>query len=203
MAAAFCRAGASWIHVADLDAARTGDPVNRDLVVEVVAGAGCAVQASGGLRTEADMAQLFEAGARRVVAGAVALEAPAELAACARRYPGRVALSLDARGQPGQAERWTVGRGVAVLEALSSPAAAAAWGFVYRNVERDGTLEGPDLEGLTALFAVTRRPVIAAGGIGSLAHLAALRRAGAAGAIVGRALYDGAFSLDEAVALQG
>ena len=203
MAAAFCRAGASWIHVADLDAARTGEPVNRELVVEVVAGAHCAVQVSGGLRTGADMAQLFGAGARRVVAGAAALESPAELAAAARRYPGRVALSLDVRGRPAQGERWTVGGALVVIEAVRSPAAAAAWGFVYRNVERDGTLEGPDLEGLTALLAVTQRPVIAAGGIGSLAQLAALRQAGAAGAIVGRALYDGSFSLDEAVALQG
>jgi phosphoribosylformimino-5-aminoimidazole carboxamide ribotide isomerase len=202
VAAAFCRAGASWIHVSDLDAARTGEPVNRVLLVEVVAGAGCAVQASGGLRTGADMAQLVEAGADRVVAGAAALEAPAELAAAARRYPGRIALSLDARGRPARGERWTVGSGLAVLEAVRSPAAAATWGFVYRNVERDGTLEGPDLEGLTALFGVTRRPVIAAGGIGSLAQLAALRRIGAAGAIVGRALYDGSFSLDQAVALQ-
>jgi phosphoribosylformimino-5-aminoimidazole carboxamide ribotide isomerase len=203
VAAAFCRAGASWIHVVDLDAARTGEPVNRKLLVEVVAGAGCAVQASGGLRIGADMAQLFEAGARRVVASAAALEAPAELAAAARRYPERIALSLDARGRPPQGERWAVGRGPAVLEAIRSPAAASAWGFVYRSVERDGTLEGPDLEGLTALFAVTQRPVIAAGGVGSLAQLAALRQAGAAGAIVGRALYEGAFSLDQALALEG
>jgi phosphoribosylformimino-5-aminoimidazole carboxamide ribotide isomerase len=203
VAAAFCRAGALWVHVVDLDAARTGEPVNRKLLVEVVSGTGCSVQASGGLRTEADISQLLEAGARRVVVGTAALEAPEELARAARRHPGRIALLLDARGGLLQSHGWTVGSGLSVLEAVRSAVELAAWGFVYTNVERDGTLFGPDLDGLTALLEATDRPVIAAGGIGSLHQLTALRAAGAAGAIVGRALYDGAFSVEQAVAHQG
>ena len=200
VAASFCRAGAAWLHVVDLDGARTGEPRNRPLLVDVVRAAKCAVQASGGVRAAADVAELLAAGAARVVLGTVALEDPGALAELCRNHGSRVAVSLDARGGLLQSHGWTVGTGTAVLDVVAEVSALGAWGFVYTNVERDGTMAGPDLAGLQAVLEATALPVIASGGISSLEELRAVAKLGAAGAIVGRALYEGTFSIPEAIA---
>jgi phosphoribosylformimino-5-aminoimidazole carboxamide ribotide isomerase len=200
VAASFCRAGASWIHVVDLDGARTGRPQNRDLLVDVVHKSKCPVQASGGVRSAADVEELLTAGAARVVVGTVAIEDAGALAELCRDYGERMAVSLDARGGLLQSHGWTVGTGTAVLDVVAVVSGMGAWGFVYTNVERDGTMAGPDLEGLQAVRGATSLPVIASGGIGSLEEVRAVARLGAAGAIVGRALYEGTFTVPEAIA---
>jgi phosphoribosylformimino-5-aminoimidazole carboxamide ribotide isomerase len=200
VAASFCRAGAAWLHVVDLDGARTGRPRNRDLLVDVVRRAKCSVQASGGVRIAADVEELLKAGAARVVLGTVAVEDSGALAELCRDHGERIAVSLDARGGLLQSHGWTVGTGTAVLDVVAAVSGMGAWGFVYTNVERDGTMAGPDLEGLKAVQGATSLPVIASGGIGSLEEVRAVARLGAAGAIVGRALYEGTFTVPEAIA---
>jgi phosphoribosylformimino-5-aminoimidazole carboxamide ribotide isomerase len=200
VAASFCRAGATWLHVVDLDGARTGEPQNRGLLVEVVGAAECPVQASGGLRSAADVEQLLGAGAARVVLGTVALEDPDALAGLCRDHGRQIAVSLDARGGLLQSHGWTVGTGTSVLEVVAEVSALGAWGFVYTNVERDGTMAGPDLVGLQAVLDASALSVIASGGIGSLEEVRAVAKLRAAGAIVGRALYEGTFTIPEAIA---
>ncbi|MDQ3662483.1 MAG: 1-(5-phosphoribosyl)-5-[(5-phosphoribosylamino)methylideneamino]imidazole-4-carboxamide isomerase [Actinomycetota bacterium] len=200
VAASFCRAGAAWLHVVDLDGARTGEPQNRELLVEVVRSAKCPVQASGGVRSAADVDELLSAGAARVVLGTVAIEDPDTLAALCRDQGERIAVSLDARGGLLQSHGWTVGTGTSVLEVVAEVSELGVWGFVYTNVDRDGTMAGPDLVGLQAVLDAGALPVIASGGIGSLEEVRAVAERGAAGAIVGRALYEGTFTIPEAMA---
>jgi phosphoribosylformimino-5-aminoimidazole carboxamide ribotide isomerase len=203
VALGWCRAGAPWLHVVDLDGARTGTPANRHLVLETASAASCPAQVGGGFRDIDDVESALAAGARRVVLGTVALEDPAALEFVCARHGDHIAVSLDARGGELATHGWTVGTGVGVLDAVAQFEAAGASLFIYTDVSRDGTMAGPDLAGLQRLARETDLPVIASGGISSLDDLRAVARLhgqGVAGAIVGRALYDGAFTIAEASA---
>lgn len=201
VALGFCSAGARWLHVVDLDGAKTGIPANRELVLEVVRRASCPVQAGGGMRTQADVEDVLAAGANRVVLGTVALEDPAALRLACARYGGRLAVSLDARGGELASHGWTVGTGVPVLDAVAGFEDMGVSMFVYTDTARDGTMTGPDLDGLKRVAGATRLPVVASGGISSRADLEAvarLRPRGISGAIVGRALYEHRFGIADA-----
>ncbi len=213
LAALYVDGGATWIHVVDLDAARTGVPHERGAltrIVELASAAGVRVQTGGGVRSEEMAADLLESGVSRVVLGTAALEEPDLAVRCARRWPGRVAVGLDYRmGDDGVAEAlghgWSQGSGRAVTELLKFWADAPIGAVVATAVARDGMLEGPDLSGLAALLADTALPVVASGGVSSLADLTALADLvalghGLAGAIVGKAIVDGRFSVAEGVA---
>ena len=194
MATGFADAGASWIHVVDLDAARSGDPVNRPVVEAVVAAvAGRArVQTGGGVRSEADARMLAEAGVARVVMGSAALEAPELVDAVAAVVP--VAVGLDHRGGELAVHGWTEGSGRRLTDVLGDFPAAEA--FVVTDITRDGTLTGPDREGLAAVAAAAPCPVIASGGVSSLEDLEALATVpGLSGVIVGKAIYEGRFDV--------
>ena len=210
LARRFADAGARWLHVVDLDAARSGRPVHRDTVVGIARQTGVPVQTGGGIRSEQDVAELLDAGVARVVLGTAALEDPPAAVRCARRFPDRVAVGLDYRRGPdgglGVAVRgWTeqVGRSVAeVLEGLAEAPLAAV---VVTAIDRDGTLSGPDLEGLAQVLDLTGVPVIASGGVGGVADVRALARlrspnAGRslAGVVTGKALVDGRMTVEEA-----
>lgn len=195
------RSGARWLHIVDLDGARSGDAQNRELVVETVKRASCPVQAGGGVRSLDDVEELLFAGANRVVLGTMALEDRSELTRTCDRFGERIAVSLDARGGELASNGWTVGTGMPVLDAVEVFEEAGVSMFVYTDVTRDGTLSGPDVEGLRRVAAVTQLPVIASGGIGSLEEIrkvARLRPDGVSGAIVGRAFYEHKFSVGEA-----
>ncbi len=206
----FVARGARWLHVVDLDAARTGEPVNRPLVVAIARAAGVPVETGGGVRTEADVAELLEAGVARVVLGTAALEDPGLAMSCAARYPGRVALGLDYRrdddGRLVAAVRgWLEGSGRTVAEVLEEVGGAPIGAVVVTAIERDGTLAGPDLEGLAAVLATTDLPVVASGGVGSAQDLVVLSQLESSGrrldgAIVGKALVDGRTTVEEALA---
>lgn len=201
VALGFCAAGARWLHIVDLDGARTGDPANRELVLEVVRRAACPVQAGGGIRTLDDVEEIIAAGANRAVMGTAALEDPASVRTACARYGERIAVSLDARNDELATHGWTVGSGMPLLDAVEAFDDAGAAAFIYTDVGRDGTLAGPDLEGLTRLAQSTQRPVVASGGIASLEDLrtvARLRPLGVAGAIIGRAFYEHKFGVGEA-----
>lgn len=190
------------MHIVDLDGAKTGVPANRDLVVEVVKAASCPVQAGGGVRTVDDVEELLAAGANRVVLGTIALEDPGAMRKACKRFGERIAVSLDARGGELATHGWTVGSGIPLLDAVRDFDEAGVSWFIYTDVTRDGTLSGPDVDGLLRLAEATELPVIASGGIASLEELksvARLRPQGIAGAIVGRALYEHKFDIRDAM----
>lgn len=208
-------AGARWLHVVDLDAARTGEPENRSLVLEVLAlavGAGVRVEVGGGVRTPTAVDELIGAGAARVVLGTAAVEDPGIAVDCAARHPEKVAVGLDYRRLPDGAleaasRGWTEGSGRSLAELLVALAGAPLGAVVATAIERDGTLAGPDLAGLGEVLDRTGLPVVASGGVGSLDDLWALKalrspvaERALAGAVVGRALVDGRIDPEEAIA---
>lgn len=198
VAMAFAEQGAAWIHVVDLDAALTGRPRNRHMIAAIVAAiAGRAqVQTGGGVRAVEDAEALAAAGVARVVMGSAAVQRPElvdEVAAVVS-----VAVGLDQRGGELAVHGWTEGSGVTLADALHRFPAAAA--FIVTDIERDGTLAGPDVKGLATVVSSTDVPVIASGGVGSLDDLAALAAIdGLHGIITGRALYEGRFTVADAV----
>jgi phosphoribosylformimino-5-aminoimidazole carboxamide ribotide isomerase len=206
VAAHFVAQGARWIHVVDLDAARTGEPVNRAAVEAVVSAAGGArVEASGGVRDEAAAEALLGTGAARVVLGTAAVADPPLVGRLAARHPGGVAVGLDARDGEVAVRGWTAGSGASVLDLVDRFAGDGVGAFVVTDIGRDGTLRGPDVRGLAAVLAATDVPVVASGGVGSLDDLRSLTALEAggrrlAGAIVGTAIHDGRFTVSEALA---
>lgn len=200
----FAAEGAPWIHVVDLDAARTGDPRNRSVVGAVAAAVGVPVQAGGGVRDDAAADALLTGGVRRVVVGTAALDDPGWVRRLAARYPGRVAVGLDARGRDVAVRGWVEGSGHDLVEVARRFDDAGVAALVVTEIGRDGTLAGPALDQLGDVLAATTLDVVASGGVGTLDDLRALagldvggRRL--SGAIVGRALYEGAFALADAL----
>jgi len=207
VAASFVDQGARWIHVVDLDAARTGEPVNRAAVAAVVDAAGGArVEASGGVRDEAAARALLDLGAARVVLGTAAVADPPLVGRLSARHRGGVAVGLDARDGEVAVRGWTSGSGASVLDLVTRFEGDGVAAFVVTDITRDGTLTGPDLRGLGSVLAATEIPVVASGGVGALDDLRALaalevdgRRLD--GAIVGTAIHDGRFTVAEALAV--
>lgn len=198
VALGFVEAGAPWVHVVDLDAARGDGPVNRGAVERIAAaiGARARLQVGGGVRTEDDAAALAALGVSRVVMGSAAVADP-ELA---RRAASRieVAVGLDHRAGEVAVQGWTRSAGLRIWDLFDRYDFAAS--FVITDIARDGMLSGPDVEGLARACAATATPVIASGGVSSLVDLAALRGVpGIAGVIVGRAIYEGRFGVREAL----
>ncbi|MGH9190038.1 MAG: 1-(5-phosphoribosyl)-5-[(5-phosphoribosylamino)methylideneamino]imidazole-4-carboxamide isomerase [Acidimicrobiales bacterium] len=205
VAVGFAASGARWIHVVDLDAARTGVGANRQVVADVAAAVSgrAMVQVGGGVRDRATAEALMAAGAARVVLGTAAIEEPDLVRDLAKNLP--IAVGLDARSGEVAVRGWTEGGGIRLLDVLSRYEYAGVEAVVVTDIGRDGTLAGPDLEGLRAVVAATAISVIASGGVATTADLAALaaleeagRRLG--GAIVGKALHDGRFTVEEAIA---
>jgi phosphoribosylformimino-5-aminoimidazole carboxamide ribotide isomerase len=198
-------AGARWIHVVDLDAARTGEPANLALVAAIAGTVACSVQAGGGVRGPEAAERLLDAGADRVVVGTAAVESPGLLADLAARHPGRVAAGLDARGRRLAVRGWTEEASADLVEAARRLEGEGAAALVVTEIGRDGTMAGPDLDQLSAVLQATNVDVVASGGVGSLGDLrtlGALALDGGrslAGVIVGRAFYEGRFSLQEAL----
>ncbi|HLN42996.1 MAG TPA: 1-(5-phosphoribosyl)-5-[(5-phosphoribosylamino)methylideneamino] imidazole-4-carboxamide isomerase [Acidimicrobiales bacterium] len=210
LARSYVEGGARWIHVVDLDAARTGEPVNRDVVLQIAAAVDVLVQAGGGVRGTADAAALLDHGVQRVVVGTAALETPELVESLAERYPGRVAVGLDHRGAGAElaVRGWERPSGTTLRAALDRLAKVDLGAVVVTAIDRDGMLGGPDLVGLRAALDLTAHPVVASGGVRSpadLSALAALESPGPgnrhlAGAIVGTALVEGAMTVEEAIA---
>ena len=198
VAESFVEAGARWVHVVDLDAAKSGDPVNRDIIGAVcsaVRGA-ASVQTGGGVRSIADARMLAGLGAGRVVMGSAAVHAPDLVGEVADIVP--VAVGLDHRGGRVAVHGWTETSELRVIDLLDRYPAAAA--FVINDISRDGMLTGPDAEGLAVAVAATDVPVIASGGVGTLDHVSALAGiAGLEGVIVGKAIYEGRVSVAQAL----
>jgi phosphoribosylformimino-5-aminoimidazole carboxamide ribotide isomerase len=204
VARAYERAGAGWIHVVDLDAARTGQPANLDLVAAIARSVSCAIECGGGVRTLEAADRLIGAGVRRVVVGTAAVEQPGLVSEMNRRHPGSVAAGLDARGRDLAVRGWTENSGLDLVDAARRLEDEGAAALIVTEIGRDGTMVGPDVEQLEAVLSATSVDVIASGGVGTLDDLRVLaglsvgpRRV--SGVIVGRALYEGRFSVEEAL----
>ena len=199
VAKSFAAAGSRWVHVVDLDASRR-DGSNRELVERVARESGLSVQTGGGVRD----GTLLDAGVQRVVLGSVAVDEPDLALDLAARYPGRVAIGLDHRDGEVRTRGWEEGSGRRLLDLVYSFAGAPIAAFIVTDISRDGVLAGPDVDGYAELLGATDVPVIASGGVGTLDHLHQLadlqaRGRRLEGAIVGKAIYEGAFTVDEAL----
>ena len=196
------RRGAEWIHLVDLDAA-FGRGDNRALLARIVGELDVAVELSGGIRDDASLEAALATGCRRVNIGTAALEDPQWCAAAIARHGDRIAVGLDVRGRTLAARGWTR-EGGDLYDVLARLDAEGCARYVVTDVNKDGMLQGPNLELLRSVCAATDRPVVASGGITELADLAALQGLvdnGVEGAIIGTALYEGRFTLEEALAL--
>jgi phosphoribosylformimino-5-aminoimidazole carboxamide ribotide isomerase len=199
VAAGFAKAGAKRVHVVDLDAARgTGD--NHDVIERIVRKGNLEVQVAGGVRSEAHVDALFSAGAHAVVMGTVAVREPRVLERCARQNQGRILAALDVRDNQPAVSGWTQTEPLRIGSLLARWDALPLAGVILTCIDRDGTLEGPDLTTLTRVRAMTSLPVHYSGGISSLEDIQNVAKARAAGVILGKALYEGRVTLEQALA---
>jgi phosphoribosyl isomerase A len=196
------RDGADWVHLVDLDAA-FGRGSNRELIAQMVAAVDVAVELSGGIRDDESLKRALSTGCARVNLGTAALEAPDWVRHAIAEHGDQIAVGLDVRGTTLSARGWTKDGGE-LFEVLARLDADGCARYVVTDVNKDGTLTGPNLQLLRDVCAATDKPVVASGGVSSLADLEALSglvSVGVEGAIVGKALYAGAFTLEEALEL--
>lgn len=193
----FASEGASWLHLVDLDAA-LGTGRNLEVLREVVAASPVPVQVGGGLRSLEEVEEALVLGAARVILGTAAIEDPSFLEDVAGRFPGRVIVALDTDGIGVLTKGWTEDAGP-LEEVLPRLETAGAARFLATAVDRDGTLEGPDLGLYRRLTALTRLPVQASGGVGGAGHIRALAALPVEAVVVGKALYEGMLTLPAAL----
>ena len=198
-------AGAEWIHLVDLDAA-FGRGNNQAVIAEVVSASGeVKIELSGGIRDDESLARAIELGAKRVNLGTAALENPEWTAEAIEKHGDQIAVGLDVRGTTLAARGWTK-EGGDLFEVLARLDSVGCARYVVTDVTKDGTLRGPNIELLKSVMARTDKPVVASGGISSLADIAALRELvdmGLEGAILGKSLYAGRFTLEQALEVAG
>lgn len=198
--AASLRGKVEWLHVVDLEGARAGKPVQADLVRAIVDGFGAGVQVGGGVRSVEIAEAYFELGASRVVLGTAAIRDIAMVRDLADAHPDRIVVALDAKDGLVAIEGWLETSGLSALDVARQLAGARVSALLYTDISRDGTQVGPNVTATAALARDGGFPVIASGGVGTLDHLRALSSvAGIVGAIVGKALYEKAFTLEEAL----
>jgi len=201
-ARAFVDQGAEWLHLVDLNGAFAGKPVNAGAVEGILAAVDVPCQLGGGIRDMATIEAWLTKGLRRVILGTVAVENPDLVREAARAFPGQVAVGIDARAGRVATKGWAEETDVQVTELAKAFEDAGVAAIIYTDIDRDGAMQGPNVAATAALARATSIPVIASGGVSSLADLVALRDSGASldGAISGRALYDGKLDLAEALA---
>ncbi len=204
VAASYAAAGATWLHVVDLDGAKIGQTVQAERIghLAVAAAAGLRVQAGGGVRSTIDIQRLFQAGVQRVVVGTAAMENWDWFAKLAHdpHYAGKLTLAVDARDGVIATHGWTA---ASTRTALDVARAVKGWplaALLYTDVAKDGMLSGPNVDRTAELAAATDVPVIASGGVGSVDHIRACTGRGIWGVVVGRSLYEGKVDLGEAIA---
>ena len=207
----WAQAGATRLHLVDLDGAKTGEPVNDDVIRAVAAQLDIPVQVGGGVRSLEIADRLFGLGVERLIVGTLAVEQPEVLAQMCERYPKRIAVGIDARNGKVATRGWIDTTEVVAIDLVKQVCQHDIAAIIYTDIHRDGTLSGPNLEQLRAIADASTVPAIASGGISSIADLLALLplnspgRSGApvAGAIVGKAIYSGAIDLAEAIRAVG
>ncbi|MEP3845675.1 MAG: 1-(5-phosphoribosyl)-5-[(5-phosphoribosylamino)methylideneamino]imidazole-4-carboxamide isomerase [Paracoccaceae bacterium] len=200
-AQAFVDAGCEWLHLVDLNGAFAGEPVNAAPVEAILKSVNVPTQLGGGIRDIATIEAWLEKGLSRVILGTVAVENPDLVRDAARRFPGHVAVGIDARGGRVATKGWAEETNVDATDLAKSFEDAGVAAIIYTDINRDGAMGGPNVDATEAMARAVSIPVIASGGVSSLADLTALKATGViSGAISGRALYDGAIDLSEALA---
>jgi phosphoribosylformimino-5-aminoimidazole carboxamide ribotide isomerase len=205
-ARSFAAAGCRWLHLVDLDGAFAGKPMNAASVEAILAAVEIPVQLGGGIRDLKTIEAWLAKGVARVILGTAALTNPDLVKESCRRFPGRVAIGIDARDGRVAVEGWAKTSDMTALDLARRVADAGAAAIVFTDIERDGALTGVNVAATAALAQSLKTPVIASGGIATLADIAALKAHesdGIAGAILGRALYDGRIDLKAALAVVG
>ncbi|MBD2180510.1 1-(5-phosphoribosyl)-5-[(5-phosphoribosylamino)methylideneamino]imidazole-4-carboxamide isomerase [Aerosakkonema funiforme] len=198
--------GATRLHVVDLDGAKTGEPTNLNAIASIVRSVSVPIQVGGGLRDRTRVAQMLDMGVQRAILGTVAVENPQLVGDLCREFPGKIVVGIDARNGKVATRGWLETSEVAAVQLAQQMAELGAAAIIYTDIHRDGTLQGPNLEALRELITSIAIPVIASGGVSSLTDLLsllALEPLGVKGAIVGRALYTGDVSLQEAIQAVG
>lgn len=195
------QAGASWIHVVDLDAAKTGVRTNAAAISAIRYAVKVPIQLGGGIRTELDIRAALLLGIDRVILGSIAITDPEFVEQAVARFGARIAVGLDARNGKLAGQGWTEQSEIDALDAAKRFAIAGARHFIFTDIHRDGMFTGPNLVSLKALIDSTDANVIASGGIGTLDDVRAVREIGARGVIIGSALYHEKFSLESALAI--
>ena len=197
----FVRAGCEWLHLVDLNGAFAGEPVNAAPVEAILKACNVPTQLGGGIRDMATIERWLDKGLQRVILGTVAVENPDLVREAAKAFPGHVAVGIDARGGKVATKGWAEETDVELTDLAKSFEDAGVAAIIYTDINRDGAMQGPNIEATAALARSVSIPVIASGGVSSLEDLIALRECGAGlnGAISGRALYDGALDLDDAL----
>ncbi len=200
-AAGFEAAGCAWIHLVDLNGAFAGEPVNAAAIEAILARIKVPAQLGGGIRDMATIERWFDKGLGRVILGTAAVEAPDLVREAARAFPGKVAVGIDARNGRVATRGWAEETDVMVTDLAKSLEDAGVAAIIHTDIMRDGAMGGPNVAATEALARAVGIPVIASGGVSSLSDLIALRESGViAGAISGRAIYDGALDLQTALA---
>lgn len=200
-AAAFEAEGCAWLHLVDLNGAFAGAPVNGAAVEAILKRVSVPCQLGGGIRDMATIADWLDRGVARVILGTVAVENPDLVRMAAREFPGRVAVGVDARAGRVATKGWATETDVMATDLARSFEDAGVAALIYTDIDRDGAMQGPNIGATEALARAVTIPVIASGGVASMADLLALRDTGViSGAISGRALYDGALDLRAALA---
>ncbi|MHC5144140.1 MAG: 1-(5-phosphoribosyl)-5-[(5-phosphoribosylamino)methylideneamino]imidazole-4-carboxamide isomerase [Planctomycetota bacterium] len=195
----FFDSGAQWLHVVDLDGAKQGKPVNAEVVAKIAKELPMKVELGGGIRDEAAIMTMLDAGVTRLILGSSAIKQFEWFSEMARKYPDRLVLGLDARGANLATEGWLDQGSQSVLcfaqQAADLPLAA----IIYTDISKDGMLDGPNVERTKQLAETVDLPIVAAGGVTTVEDIKTLKAAGVAGAIIGRALYEGSITLTEAL----
>lgn len=192
--------GGQWLHLVDLTAAFEGKTAHLPLIRDVIAAFDGPVELGGGLRTMEDIDLRMEAGVSRVILGTAAAENPALVAEACRRYPGKIAAGIDAKNGVVTTRGWVASAGMTATELALQMRDLGVTTIIYTDVSRDGMMQGPNVPATKALVEATGLDVIGSGGVSSIDDLLVFRRAGCAGAILGRAMYEQAFTLPEALA---
>jgi phosphoribosylformimino-5-aminoimidazole carboxamide ribotide isomerase len=200
----FQRAGCEWLHLVDLNGAFAGQPVNRDAVMAILSAVSVPCQLGGGIRDMATIDAWLSAGIARVILGTVAVENPELVRQAAAAFPGKIAVGIDARGGNVATKGWATETKVQATDLARSFQDAGVAAIIYTDIDRDGAMGGPNIPATEAMARAVTIPVIASGGVSSVDDLRALDATGViAGAISGRALYDGAIDLRQALAMLG
>jgi len=205
-AASFAKAGARYLHIVDLDGAIEGKAANEPAVRGILSAVKVPVQLGGGIRDRAAIASWLERGIARVILGTVALRNPPLVKAACREFPGRIAVGIDARAGKVAVEGWVEDSDMMAVDLALAFEDAGVAAIIYTDIDRDGALQGVNVEATAALARKITTPVIASGGVSSLDDIRALKAHepdGIAGAILGRSLYDGRIDLAEALRVAG
>jgi len=192
--------GAAWLHVVDLDGAKAGEPVNTETITAIAAVGLLKVEVGGGINSEASIRELLDAGVTRIIIGTKAVSDFEWFREMARKFKGRLALGLDARGSTVVTHGWTENSAQTMLEFAAQADKLPLAAIIYTDVSKDGMLSGPNLERTKLLVQTVKTPVIASGGVRQVEDIRKLKPLGVAGVIVGRSLYEGTLDLKEALA---